>query len=94
MDRFSQRFSDLVLTELSWVKMEPTQIRIYRESFEQSEIDGLIEFYSSPIGQSHVNKMPIVTQNAMTEMQIYMKQVIPKIQALVHEMANEIKSAK
>lgn len=94
MDRFSQRFSDLMRTELSWAKLEPTQIRIYRESFEQSEIDGLIEFYRSPVGQSFINKMPVVTQKAMTEMQIYMQQVTPKMQVFMQEMASEVKSAK
>lgn len=94
LDRFSQRFSDLMRTELSWAKLEPIQIRIYRESFEQSEIDGLIEFYRSPAGQSLINKMPTVTQKAMTEMQVYMQQVMPKLQAEMQEMVSEVKSVK
>jgi hypothetical protein len=94
MDRFSQRFSDLMRTELSWAKLEPVQIRIYRESFEQSEIDGLIEFYRSPVGQSFINKMPVATQKAIAEVQTYMQQVMPKMQVLMQEMVSEVKSAK
>lgn len=37
------------------------QLRIQRESFDQVEIDGLIQFYRSPIGQSLVRKIPVVT---------------------------------
>ncbi len=94
MDRFSHRFSDLMRTELSWAKMEPTQIRIYRESFEQSEIDGLIEFYRSPAGKGFINKMPVVTRKAMTETQIHMQQVMPKIRVITQDMVKELKSAK
>lgn len=94
LDRFAQRMGELMRSELSWAKMEPMQIRIYRESFEQSEIDALIEFYRSPIGQSFLSKMPVVTQKAMAEMQGYMQQVRPKIQSAMQEMAAELKSAK
>ncbi len=94
MDRFAQRMSELMRSELSWAKMEPMQIRIYRESFEQTEVDGLIEFYRSPIGQSFLSKMPVVTQKAMAEMQVYMQQVLPKMQSAMQEMSTEVKSAK
>jgi hypothetical protein len=94
MDRFAQRMSELMRNELSWAKMEPVQIRIYRESFEQAEIDGLIEFYRGPIGQSFLSKMPLVTQKVMAEMQIYMQQMMPKIEAAMQEMATEVNLAK
>lgn len=45
--------------------MEPIQIPIYRETFEQAEIDGLIAFYGSPVGQAFVNKMPTVSQKGI-----------------------------
>ena len=94
MDRFPQKMSELMRTELSWSKLEPIQIKIYRESFEQAEIDGLIDFYRSPIGQSFIAKMPIVTQKAMAEMQNYMQQVMPKVQAAMQELIIEVRSVK
>ena len=92
MERLPQRMSELMRTELSWAKMEPIQIKIYRESFEQSEIDGLIDFYRSPLGQSFISKMPVVTQKAMAEMQTYMQQVIPKLRSAMELMLAELKS--
>lgn len=94
MDRFSEKLGVLMRTELSWAKMEPIQMRIYRETFDQAEIDGLIEFYRSPVGQSFIDKMPLANQKAMAEMQAYMVQVMPKMQALMQEMAAEIKASK
>lgn len=93
MDRAPQRMSEVMRNELSWKKMEPMQIAIYRETFDQSEIDGLIDFYKTPVGQSYVNKMPVVTQKAMTAMQVQMQQVFPKIKAAMDELLAEAKLA-
>lgn len=94
LERFPQKMGEFMRTELSWAKMEPIQIRIYRESFDQAEIDGMIEFYRSPIGQSFVSKMPVVTQKAMLEMQAYMQQIMPKMQAVMQELTAEVRAAK
>ena len=86
-----QKLRAILRTEMSWEKILPIQIAIYREGFEQSEIDGLISFYSSPIGQSFVNKMPVVTQKAMASMQTYMQAVAPKIQATMEQILADAK---
>ena len=91
LERAPQRMSVLMRTELSWAKLEPMQISIYRDSFEQSEIDGLIDFYRSRLGQTFVNKMPMATQKAITAMQNYMQKVMPKIQAAMQEVLMEAK---
>lgn len=93
MERAPQRLSEVLRSELSWAKMEPMQLAIYRESFEQAEVDGLIEFYKSPLGQSFVNKMPVVTQKAMTSMQAFMQQVMPRIKAAMDEVLAEARLA-
>lgn len=93
-DRYFLRVSELMRTEMSWAKLEPMHIKIYRESFDQAEIDGLIAFYGSPIGQSFASKMPVVTQKAMAEIQPYMQQLMPKIKTATQEMAKEIKMAE
>ncbi len=91
IDRAPQRLSAFLRNELSWSRMEPTQILIYRESFEQSEIEGLISFYKSPAGQAFVNKMPIVTQKAMAAMQTQMQQTMPRIKEAMDGILSEAK---
>lgn len=93
MDRAPQRMGELLRKELSWSKMEPIQIAIYRESFEQSEIDGLISFYKSPAGQAFVNKMPLVTQKAMIAMQTQMQEMMPRIKVAMDGILSEAKLA-
>lgn len=94
MDRFSHRIGEVMRTEMGWEKIEPFLIRIHRETFKQSEVDGLIEFYSSPVGRSYISKMPGVTQKTVMETQKLMQQAMPKIQAATLELAREFKTAK
>ncbi|MFT3820598.1 MAG: DUF2059 domain-containing protein [Rubrivivax sp.] len=91
LDLAPQRLGQVLRAELSWDKLLPMQLAIYRESFEQAEIDGLTEFYKSPLGQSFVSKMPAVTQKAMMATQGHMQQVIPKLKAAMDELLAEAK---
>jgi uncharacterized protein len=94
MELYPQRMSELMRSELSWAKLEPMQMKIYRESFDQAEIDGLIAFYRSPVGRSFTTKMPVVTQKAMMEMQQVTQQFMPKLQAAMQELIKEVQAAK
>lgn len=79
--------------ELSWDSMLDTQMAIYRDSFDQSEVDGLIEFYKSPVGQSFVLKMPAVTQRAMLAAQTQMQRIAPKLQEVTQQILEDAKLA-
>lgn len=91
MDRAPQRMSEFLRKEFSWAKMEPIQVSIYRESFEQPEIDGLIAFYKTPAGQAFVKKMPMVTQKAMVAMQAQMQQMMPRLKDAMDGILSEAK---
>jgi len=65
-----QRLATLLRTELSWDKLRPLQMAVYRESFDQAEVDGLIAFYESPVGRSFAAKMPLVTQRSAAAMHL------------------------
>jgi hypothetical protein len=83
------RMNQLLRTELTWEKLQPIQLAIYREHFDQAEIDGLLAFYKSPVGESVVNKMPAVTMRSMASTQAYLQQVLPKIKAAMDQVMQE-----
>lgn len=88
-----QRFSQVLRSEMTWEKLEPVQIAIYRESYDQSEIDGLIAFYQSPVGQSFINKMPAVMQKSMSATQTMMQGIMPKLKVAMEQVMSEAKLA-
>ncbi len=88
------KLTALVRDELSWDKLKPIYIQVYVETFEQAEVDGLIAFYRSPVGQSFVNKMPVVMQKSMAITQQRMQAFGPRMEAAMAELMEQIKSAQ
>lgn len=83
---------DMVKNLLSWDSMESLYLKVYGETFSQQEIDGMTAFYTSPTGQAVIAKMPLATRNSMSEMQQRVRDMIPKIQQMAREAADEVKS--
>jgi hypothetical protein len=79
---------------LTWETMEPLYLKIYEDSFSQSEIDSMIAFYSSPAGQAIVAKLPLVAQNTLTAMQQQMKSLMPQAQQIAKDTATEINTQR
>jgi len=77
---------------LTWESMEPMYLKIYGDTFSQSEIDSMIAFYSSPAGQAVVAKLPLVAQNTIAAMHEQMKSLMPQVQQIAKDAATEINS--
>ncbi len=77
---------------LDWKKLEPMYLRVYQKSFSQQEVDGMIAFYQTPAGQAVINKMPLVMQNTMNEMQELMGPVVRKIEKMQQDVIAELKA--
>ena len=65
---------------------------IYRKSFSQSEMDGMLKFYKSPAGKAVIAKMPVVMQNTMQVMQGEMAEMMPKIQQLIADTTSQMQA--
>jgi hypothetical protein len=83
---------DMVRELLNWKSMESLYLKVYSDTFTQSEIDGMAAFYASPAGQAVVLKLPLAAKNTMAEMQVRVRQMIPKLQQMAKETAEQIKA--
>lgn len=80
----------VVREEMAWDRIEPTYIKIYQDNFTQKEVDGLITFYSSPVGQSTLKKMPQVMQSAVqTTQRDIMPRVIKRLDEVMRPLRNK-----
>jgi len=77
--------------DMSWDSLEPMFVDIYRKSFTQKEIDGMLTFYKSEAGQAVIAKMPLVMQNTMQIMRKKMVALMPKIQQLASDSVKKMK---
>jgi len=62
---FSKDLQKTVKEELAWNKVKGAYIKIYRKTFSQEEVDGLIAFYQGPVGNAFVNKLPQANEEAI-----------------------------
>jgi hypothetical protein len=92
LDHMAQQMSDLVAQTLNWDSLKPMYMRVYHDSFTQSEIDGIIKFYKTPAGKAMINKLPLVMQNVMSEMQGLIKPMQQKMVQIQHETMEQIEA--
>jgi hypothetical protein len=84
--------ADMVRELLNWDSMDALYLKVYQETFSQSEIDGMLVFYSTPAGQAVIAKLPLVAKNTMSEMQQRVQQMMPKLQEMARETAEQVKA--
>lgn len=94
INNMQRKMSTLMKGELSWEKQEPFMIKTYTEVFNQEEIDGMMAFYKTPAGQAMINKMPLLTQKVMVQMQGKMMTIMPKIKQIADEFQSELMAAR
>jgi hypothetical protein len=90
-DNMKRKMADLFRRTLSWEKFEPMNTQMYKESFNQEEIDGMLAFYRTPAGQAVINKMPVLLQKMMVQVQANQQQMAPQIQQIVREYCSDLK---
>jgi len=94
LDKQQAKMAGIMREELSWDKVKDQYVQTYREMFSQEEVNGLIAFYQTPVGQSLVSKRPELTKRTMTILQQRMAPVMQRIQKMSEETAAELKKTK
>jgi uncharacterized protein len=88
------QLQELTRSELSWGKLEPMIIEVYRDNLTQSEVDGMERFFQSESGRAVIAKMPAIYQAMMAKMQANVRSLTPKIAELQkHTMAQLIEAS-
>jgi hypothetical protein len=93
-DKYMTQVSELMAEYMTWSTFKEPMIDIYTKHFSEHEVQGLITFYQSEIGQSMTKKMPLVMQDSMLVSQELMKDLMPKIQSLAMKMKSEIETSR
>ena len=93
IDRMRDRMLAVLKDTTSWEKAEPIYLRLYRESFTEEEIAGMLSFYQTPAGQAVINKMPILVQKSVGEIQKLLAAVSPQMQKIDQDFVAEMKAA-
>lgn len=93
MEKYIGKLMDLMEEEMGWAKIKDDFIQVYMSIYTEEEIQELIKFYQTPVGQKTVAQTPVLTQKTMEITQKYLMATLPKVQALAEEMQAEIEAA-
>jgi hypothetical protein len=84
----------IINQQMSWEKLEPSLLDIYRKTFTQKEVDGMLVFYRSDVGKAVVAKLPQAMMSSMQMAQGRMSTLLPQIQQLGKDTAEKLKAAE
>lgn len=87
LDAIVYRSNAQMLGSLSWHRMQPLYRDIYRQTFSAQDMAAMIEFYGSPVGQTLLDKMPLLMRSTMTALQTLMLPMLQQMQQDI-EQAN------
>ncbi len=93
MDELGRNIASLVKEQLNWPSVEPMMIEVYRNTFSQHEVDGMLTFYRSEAGQAVISKLPAATQQTMAGIQNQVKALTPKVVQLERDTAAQLRAA-
>ena len=87
IEKMRKKIVEVMQAELAWEKIEPLYLRLYKESFTEEEIGGMLAFYKTPAGQAVITKMPVLMQKTMFELQKMVSGMVPRMQTIQEEFA-------
>lgn len=80
---------DMLFDGLSWDSLKQEYINLYAETFTEEELQGIIDFSKSPLGQKMAEKSPILMQKSMEIGRQHAQNVMPMVQKAIQDYMKE-----
>jgi uncharacterized protein len=93
VDEFSEKLSDKLVGTIGSEDFKVDIAAVYVDVFSATELQELIDFYHTPLGQKMLTRMPELMQKTMLLTQTRMKALQPELEALSGEYAPRIREA-
>lgn len=89
--KLAKSSTETTFKELLKMDWESMFADIYAEVFTADELQGLIEFYKTPVGQKFIDKQIDLQKATMGRMQVEMAKVMPKVQEAIQQSIQDAK---
>jgi uncharacterized protein len=87
---FQKRVMDVVNNKLGWKALEPDFINLYASTYTEEELDGILAFYKSPVGQKMLEKTPELMTKSTQITQEKMREVQPELNQMVQDFMKQM----
>jgi hypothetical protein len=90
LNEMRQEMMGMIHEQLSWESMQEEYISVYTDTFGEEELQGIVRFYKSEIGQVFIEKMPELMKKSMEISQRRVQELMPRLQHMFQEMEKKV----
>ena|SRR5579875_854106 len=90
---FQQHVLNLVEQRLGWKALEPDFITLYASTYTEEELDGILGFYRSPVGQKMLEKTPELMAKSTELTQQKMRELQPEMNQMIQDYMKQMTAA-
>lgn len=80
-----QKISQILSDEMNWDKLRPQFVKLYADKFTEEELEGILSFYKSPLGQAWTAKSSELTAEAVKVSGQAMQDAQAKIRKVIEQ---------
>lgn len=88
---FKGKVNKLLTDTMSWTVLEPDYVKLYADTYTEEDLDGIIAFYRSPVGQKMLSTTPTLLKASSSIAMTHMGTVEPKLRQMMDEFAQQVK---
>ena len=93
IDRMRRSMHALMNHLIGWKYLGPIYLRWFKETYSEEEIQGMLAFYRSPVGQAVIAKRPLLLQEATEFTQAQMRASAPEMRQILAKFHHDVKAA-
>jgi hypothetical protein len=93
MDDYMAKLSAVVSDVLSWQNLKPAYVDLYASAYTEEEIDGIVTFYKSPVGQALLAKTPELMTKSSAIVNGRMQELGPRMREVMDDLQKQLKAA-
>ena len=90
---YQNKVSALVNSSMGWKSIEPDMVNLYASTYSEQEIDGLISFYKSPVGQIMLDKTPELNAKSVDLTKQRAQVLQPQLRELMQQFSTQFAAA-
>ena len=90
---FQTKITTLVSDSVGWKVMQPDFVKLYSDTYTEPEIDGILSFYKSPVGQSMLAKAPELSQKSQEIARQRMATIQPQLRQAVQDFVKQAQAS-
>jgi len=93
MDDYMAKLYSAVTDVLSWEKLKPSYVNLYAAAYTEEQVDGILAFYKSPVGQALLEKTPELITKSSEIVNARMQDFGPRMQQITEDMQKQLAAA-